>query len=164
MAPQGANIRVELQLTRVSSNREDDYMQLRITDAESRQGVLDLHLTPEEFMDLMTGRQPGSVQGVAAWFPSQDARQRIGKHAAMAALSWSHRSPAPSEDDPLVLSWLDQVKRTIGAHTVDKPTRHNTGKTTARFRVYLDNPGQGENWRHSAQALLNNMTPPWEEK
>lgn len=164
MAPPDANVRVEMRLSRVTTGRSDDHIQLRIMDCASRQAILEVNLTAQEYMDLLTNHSPGSVEGVAAWFPDTDVRQRIGKHSCHASLSWSHRGDAPKEGNPLVLNWLDHVKRTIGAHTVDTPTRHNTGLSVARFRIYLDNPGQAENWRESAQALLNNMTPPWEEQ
>jgi hypothetical protein len=157
------NIRVEMRLTRVSHTSNGDRMDLRITDAASRQVILDLSLTLEEYVDLLTGRLPGDVGGVAAWFPSPGVRQRIGKYRVNVALTWSSYN-APREDGPEVQNWLAKVRDDIGAHSVDNPYRQNTGKTRTLFNLFGDNAGELSTWATSAQAVLNNLTPPWEEK
>lgn len=147
------NARLTLRLSPVTSNRDPGhYMALVIEDAISGLRVASFELMGEHLLDLLSGRQVGSVEGVPAYLIERENRGALGCHSFLT----QHHFPMGRYNDDTVERWAASTSRALDAaeHRVKK---NNAGQIVVTFVYYTTAtlPAQVEALREERQATMD---------
>jgi hypothetical protein len=144
--------------------RVGDEMHLQIRDVASMKMVLEANLSPEAFMNFISGRETGD--GIPAWFLPEAARLMVGRYPATVTRVLAHDEQ--TKDDALFDRWIDGLRRFIlMAEEAGEPRKRGGGggEISVSFRSYFPTKEQAEVWREQAQRVLDaSPTPRMMEK
>lgn len=152
------NARLNLHLTAVTSNRDPErYMSLVIKDAVSGRRIADFELLPEHVMDLIAGRQVGSVEGVAAWLIEPQDRHVLGQRN----FNSTRRFSTHAHNDDTVERWAKLNAGAMGAHQF-RISRNNAGQHVVTFTYYMQTNDDAvlADFAERKQATMAHLTPP----
>lgn len=139
----------------VTMSRGGDTMHITVTDQVSHLRVMEMYLTAEQFLNVMTARE--TADGVPAWFtPVPD---RIGQHPASVSRTLQR---ADLTDDAHLTRWVEDVRKfRVLADVAD--IRHKGGASGAVevvFKSWFRTEQHVETWKRESQRLLDDARTP----